>query len=205
MTFYDEIQKIKTNQSATVFKGYFLSDISWQQILDFLYTNASLVARVSQEESKRRMAAKQNGTEIYGDVYISPPLWIKSQTGNVWEQIPQLKNYLYKLNQDTGFKEKVDYCTCHEYKFKDVSKCGSTWHLDGIIISLAQRRISEHKDLEDSVYLQMIGNSFWKIKGKEETEFMLEPGDIILVPNEVSHEVWGNGPRSGLLLAGHWL
>lgn len=204
MNLYEKIQKIKQNSSAAVFKNYFPSDISWEQVLNFLYVNSSLIPKISSEEAKRRIDAKKNGTEIYGDVYISPPLWIKSQTGKVWEQIPQLKDYLYKLNKDTQYKENSDYCTCHEHKFKDVSKCNSTWHLDGIIISLALRRISEHRDLEDSVYLQTLGKSFWKIKGKEEIDFVLEPGDIIIVPNEVSHEVWGEGPRSGLLLAAHW-
>lgn len=201
MNLHDEIEKTKKDLSAVVLKNYFSSDISWEQVLNFLYVNASLVAKVSQEESKRRREAKQNGTEIYGDIYMSPPLWIKSQTGNVWEQIPQLKDYIYKLNQETNSDKKYDYCTCHDYKFKDVSKCNSGWHLDGLIISLAQRRISEHKDIKNSIYLQILGQSFWKIRGKEDTEFILDPGDIIMVPNEVSHEVWGNGPRSGLLLA----
>lgn len=201
MNLYEELQQVKYDHSAVVLKNYFPTDISWEQVLNFLYVNASLVARVTQEENQRRMEAKKNGTEIYGDVYMSPPIWIKSQTGDLWEKIPQLKDYVYKLNKDTQLKENAEYCTCHEYKFRDVDKCNSNWHLDGIIISLAKRRISEHKDLKDSVYLQILGRSFWRIRGKEDIEYILEPGDIILVPNEVSHEVWGDGPRSGLLLA----
>lgn len=201
MNLYDELQKIKTDQTAVVFKDYFSSDITWEQVLEFLYANASIVAKVTQQENNRRMEAKKLGTEIYGDVYVSPPLWIKSQTGDVWEKIPQLKDYVYKLNQDTKLKEGADYCTCHQNQFRDLTKCNSNWYLDGIIISLARRKISEHKDTKDSIYLQTLGKSYWKIRGKEDTEFVLEPGDVILVPNEVSHEVWGEGPRSGLLLA----
>lgn len=204
MNLYAEMQKIKIDQSAFVLKKYFQSDISWNDVLRFLYKNASAISKISSAERENRSNARKNGADVYGDIYIYPPLWIKSQTGKVWD-IPQLKDYIYKLNKDTQFKETADYCTCHEYEFRNIDKCNSSWHLDGIIISLAQRRISEHKDLKDSIYLQMVGKSFWKIKGKEEVEIELEPGDVIMVPNEVSHEVWGEGPRSGLLLASHWL
>lgn len=72
MNIYDELKKIKTDQTAVVFKDYFSSDITWEQVLEFLYTNASIVAKVTQQENNRRMEAKKLGTEIYGDVYVSP-------------------------------------------------------------------------------------------------------------------------------------
>jgi ribosomal protein L16 Arg81 hydroxylase len=200
MSLYEEIKKAKSNTSAVVIKNYFVSDISWEDVLNFLYKQASIVSKVaSYEEHQKRDKARKDGADLYGDISMYPPLWIKSQTGKVWEEISQLKDYIKKLNEDN--QNIVKYCTCHENNFRDVTKCGSTWHLDGIIISLAKRRISEHKDLEDSIYLQMLGKSFWKIKGQEENDFILNPGDLIFVPNEASHEVWGEGPRSGLLLA----
>jgi hypothetical protein len=43
-----------------------------------------------------------------------------------------------------------------------------------------------------------LGNSFWKIDDKRTV--VLKPSDVIFISNTVSHEVWGEGPRFGVLL-----
>jgi mannose-6-phosphate isomerase-like protein (cupin superfamily) len=58
--------------------------------------------------------------------------------------------------------------------------------------------VQSHKDVADSYYLQIIGKSFWKIDGLH--VFELSPGDVMFISKTVTHEVSGNGPRSGILI-----
>jgi quercetin dioxygenase-like cupin family protein len=44
----------------------------------------------------------------------------------------------------------------------------------------------------------MIGQSFWKLSGEE--TIVLNPGDLVFLSKEITHEVWGEGPRMGILL-----
>jgi quercetin dioxygenase-like cupin family protein len=57
--------------------------------------------------------------------------------------------------------------------------------------------VSPHRDAHDASYLQILGQSFWKLG--EET-IILNPGDIVFLSKEITHEVWGEGPRMGVLL-----
>lgn len=205
MNLYENIKDMRAKESALVIKDYFNIDLSWDRILSFLYNQSLVVKKVdSYEAHKEREAAIKQGAQLYGDIHMYPPLWIKCQTGDIWSDFPEIKDFMKKLNNDTKFKNGAEYCTCHESNFNASKRCNSTWHLSGMIMSLATKRISEHKDVDDFVYFQMKGKSFWRIVGKEESEYTLEPGDIIVGTKEISHEVWGEGPRSGLLLMSPW-
>jgi len=205
MNLHEEIEKARNDQSAIVLKDYFKIDISWDRILNFLYEQSLHPTKIiSFEAHQERENAIKNGAIIFGDIHMYPPLWIKSQSGKMWDMLPELKDFIEKLNEDTKFKERPKQCTCHLTNFNVAKRCNSTWHLSGMIVSLASKRISEHKDVDDFAYLQIVGKSFWRMVGKEETEFTLNPGDVILGPKEISHEVWGEGPRSGLLLMSPW-
>lgn len=205
MNLYQKIQEARESNSAILIKNYFDIEASWISILNFLYDQSLVVKKVdSYEAHKEREEAKKQGAQLYGDIHMYPPLWIKCQTGQMWEDFPQLKDFIKNLNGDTKFKDGADYCTCHESNFNASKRCNSTWHLSGMIISLASKRISEHKDVDDFAYLQIKGSSFWRIVGNEEKEFVLNQGDMIIGPKEISHEVWGEGPRSGLLLMSPW-
>ena len=111
-----------------------------------------------------------------------------------------LKKFIYKLNEDFGCIKSFEDCTFYKHWKDRPCNCEGIWHSEGFRISLANRFVSEHSDPWDACYLQVIGKSFWKIKGKEIVQYELNPGDILFFPKESTHEVWSEGPRVGILL-----
>lgn len=60
--------------------------------------------------------------------------------------------------------------------------------------------MSRHNDIFDAGYIQLMGDSVWSLNDDEEN-VVLSPGDLLLITKDTPHAVWGNGPRSGLLLS----
>ena len=62
-----------------------------------------------------------------------------------------------------------------------------------------------HCDNWDVVFVQLIGNSIWNIyKNQEDSDpiqsELIIPGDVIIVPKGVYHEIYANTPRAGISL-----
>ena len=153
-------------------KDYFHINTNWQTALNILYKNSE---------------GSQRGNT----------LWFKIKNRRLFDDLPDLKPFFEKLNKDSG-SEYFDECTFYDEWLAGMCNCEGIWHIDGPVISLDNGQVSMHKDARDAAYLQMLGQSFWKLDGKESV--VLNPGDILFISKKVRHEVWGQGPRMGILL-----
>lgn len=197
MNLFESFKEAKQNKNAIIIKNYFDINMPWESILNFIYNQACIDNEKTLEEEK---AKKHAGTVVSGNLTVTAPLWITPQTGKVWEDFPILKDFIYKLNKDFNSTANFEDCTFYKHWVDRPCNCDSIWHSEGFRISLANRFVSEHSDPWDGCYFQIIGKSFWRIKGSEEVEYELNSGDILLFPKETTHEVWSEGPRVGILL-----
>lgn len=154
-------------------ENYFQVKTNWDQALSLLYKNA--------KDSQPRP-----------DV-----LWFKIKNRRIFDEFTDLREFLEKINKDfdSDFFEKCKY---YDDWATGRCRCKSIWHMDGPIISLDNETVSAHKDISDAAYLQMIGQSFWKLNDEE--TIILNPGDLLFISKKITHEVWGEGPRMGVLL-----
>jgi hypothetical protein len=167
-----QIEKRKSGEIKNLLiKNYFETKITWSRVLDLLYKNGE-------------------------NVQIIDPLWIKIKDRKVFPNIPEIEEFILKLNVDFGFEFNQD-CDFNNNWDSGRCYCDHTWHMDGFVVSLAPKSMGSHKDVHDSCYLQLVGDSFWELDGKEIIK--LEPGDLLFVSQDTTHKVWGNGPRAGIL------
>jgi hypothetical protein len=198
----EEFKKAKQDGKVIVKKSYITELPNWDSVLTFVYKQTS-IEEYEDENKKMFQNISNNGmivNTVHGNIVIQDPLWIKSITGKIVEDVSELKDFIVKINKDFGIN--LDFQKCLSYKKPLVGRCtcNSVWHADGLVVSLAVKHISDHKDIFDAGYIQLIGKSFWKINGDEKNIITLNPGDLLLLPNELNHEVWGEGPRAGVLL-----
>jgi hypothetical protein len=152
-------------------ENYFHINTNWEQAVNLIYKNV---------EGQR------------GDT-----LWFKIKNRRLFEDMPDLKAFFEKINKDYG-SEYYDECTYYDDWSFGRCSCKGIWHVDSPVISLDNGVVSAHRDINDAAYLQILGQSFWKLGGKEEV--VLSPGDILFLSKKITHEVWGQGPRMGILI-----
>lgn len=197
-----EFKNAKQTGNFIVKKSYISELPNWDSVLNFVYDQTC----VDEKEKENRNFYEKIFPDgrvintVHGNIVIQDPLWIKSVTGKVWDQISELKTFLYKLNKDFGIDSDFENCSYYDGTVLRLCNCDAVWHSDGLVVSLAVKHISDHKDVFDAGYIQLIGKSFWKINGDKDNIITLDPGDLLLLPNELTHEVWGEGPRAGVLL-----
>jgi len=153
-------------------ENYFNVNTNWQEALNLLYKNS--------KESQQRP-----------DV-----LWFKVKNRRIFDDLPDLRDFYKKINQDFN-SEFYEQCPYYDDWFSGRCRCKGMWHIDGPVISLDGSTVSPHKDVSDAAYIQILGKSFWKLDGNE--TIVLNPGDLLLISNKITHEVWGEGPRMGIL------
>lgn len=124
-------------------------------------------------------------------------LWFKIKNRRLFDDMPDLKPLFEKINKDSG-SEYFENCPYYDNWHGGLCNCEGIWHVDGPVISLDNGVVSPHRDAHDAAYLQILGQSFWKLSEKETV--ILSPGDIIYLSKEIIHEVWGEAPRMGVLL-----
>jgi hypothetical protein len=156
----------------TLIKDYFPIKTNWESAVNILYKNA--------EGSQR-----------------SNTLWFKIKNRRLFDDIPDLKPFFEKINKDSN-SDYYDECTYYDDWQGGLCNCEGIWHVDGPVISLDNGTVDQHRDVSDAAYLQMLGQSFWKLDGRETV--VLNPGDILFISNKIRHAVWGEGPRMGVLL-----
>lgn len=156
-----------------VLRGYFQVNTDWQTTLNLLFKNSDT-------------------TQANGGL-----LWFKIQNRKIFSDMPDLKTFCEKLNQDFD-SEFFEGCNWNENFYGGRCNCSGIWHIDGPVISLGHKHISTHKDQMDAAYIQILGNSFWKLNDQDTV--VLKPSDVLILPKTTSHEVWGEGPRLGVLL-----
>lgn len=186
---FDLIKEAKANRVGIVFEQYQIPTITWEDMMKYIYKE-STITNLNLEEK----AAKLNNhraLDYIGNIQIQERFWLAPQTSDLFEELDGVSELLYKLNNG------VDNRHCSYYK-KQQHDCESDWHPQGVRMSLSNRLVSDHHDPHDIFYWQILGTSFWKIDGG--ITYKLEPGDMLYLPLENSHEVWCDGPRAGLLI-----
>lgn len=188
----DLIKEAKENKHGIVFEQYQLPDITWQDVLNFIY-DESIINDNRSISLEKKVKAYDNHVVLdsIGNIQIQNHMWLAPQTNNLFNRFKGVSELLYKLNNG------VDNSYC-EYFNQGNHNCESDWHFQGIRISLSNRLVNDHHDPHDIFYWQIVGTSFWKIDGG--ITYTLSPGDLFYLPLENSHEVWCDGPRAGLLI-----
>jgi hypothetical protein len=186
---FDLIREAKENKHGVVFEKYQIPEISWEDLMNFIYRESVL-----NNPDLRNKVEKINNLDVLdyiGNVQLQNKFWLAPQTNNLFEEFLGVSELLYKINNSKENKE------CNYYK-KQRHNCNLDWHYQGIRMSLSNRLVSDHHDPHDIFYWQIVGTSFWKIDGG--ITYTLNPGDLLYLPLENSHEVWCDGPRAGLLI-----
>jgi hypothetical protein len=166
-----DIETIK-NAGYIVKPNHFEVKTDWPTVLDLIYKNSD--------------NTKTNGRD----------LWIKIKDRRPFGHIPDLRDFCHQLNKD--FESKyIEGCDFNKDWDKPCS-CFGIWHIDGPVVSLSNIHISKHKDIKIAAYIQILGNSFWKLNDNK--TITLKPSDVIFLNKDIEHEVWGEGPRFGVLL-----
>jgi hypothetical protein len=197
MDILSVFKEAATEEEAVLIENYFKTKFTWQNALDFIYKQ-TINRNLDLEEKVR----KQDDTvHVNGNILIQHPFWLAPQTGLVWEEFPEIKDFLHKINSESGYD--YDFSNCDYYKEWDDRNCSckSLWHSEGIKVSLGEKTINEHSDPWPACYLQSIGTSFWEIKGKNSKKiYELKEGDLLFFPKKTTHRVWAEGPRVGFLI-----
>ena len=106
-----QIEKFKSVEiKDLLIKDYFKSTINWDRVLNLLYKNSDLLQIIN-------------------------PLWIKIKQRQIFSDMPEIKDFLLKLNVDFKF-EFNENCSFDDDWFSGVCTCNEQWHIDGIVVSL---------------------------------------------------------------------
>jgi hypothetical protein len=186
---FNQIEDAKKNNQALVFEKYQMPEITWEDVLLFLYKE-SLVPNHDLIQKVKHINNPADFNSI-GNIQIQDKFWLSPQSHNIFKDFKGVSELLYKLN------DSKDNSDCKYYSNAWCS-CDSYWHFQGIRISLSNRLVSDHHDPHDIFYWQILGTSFWKVDNN--ITYTLNPGDMLYLPKESSHEVWCDGPRAGLLI-----
>ena len=186
---FNMIKEAKEKKEGIVFKKYQMPKITWEDMVRYIYKESTLSN--SDLEEKVKKVGNHKTLDNIGNIQIQERFWLAPQTPDLFSEFEGLSELLYKLNNS------VDNRECGYYR-KEQHNCSSDWHPQGIRLSLSNRVVSDHHDPHDIFYWQILGTSFWKIDNK--ITYTLEPGDMLYLPLENSHEVWCDGPRAGLLI-----
>lgn len=185
----DLIKEAKKNKHGLVFEKYQIPEITWEDMMKYIYKESTMSNPDLAERVKR--VNNPDALDNIGNIQIQNKFWLAPQNSNLFDEFAGVAELLYKLNNSKDNRE------CAYYK-KQQHDCDSDWHPQGIRMSLSDRLVSDHHDPHDIFYWQIVGTSFWKID--EGITYTLNPGDMLYLPLENSHEVWCEGPRAGLLI-----
>lgn len=197
MNLLSEFKEAAINDEAVLIENYFKTNFTWQDALNFVYDQT----KINNPDLETKIKAAGPGIDTYGNILAQKPMWLAPQTGLVWKHFPEMKDFLFKINKESGFD--TEFSNCNYYKEWDARgcTCGTLWHTEGIKVSLGEKTVKEHSDPWPACYLQSIGTSFWEIKGNSSTKtYELKEGDLLFFPKKTTHRVWATGPRVGFLI-----
>lgn len=165
----------KKNKKILHFKNFHQSAITWQEALDFVYTESKDGRIIQQHE---------------GYFFL--------QDANLF-MFDQVKEFMDKVNGGPG-SEECKWYKSPEQKGRQCSQCGKYWHIQTLRFSITDHKVSNHNDPNDVLYWQLLGTSKWIMN--QNTEYLLNPGDLLYFNQEDSHEVLQDGPRAGIIIDG---
>ena len=180
------MENAKQNGEVLTVEKYHTSEITWEDVAKFLYSESLIPNEILKDRIFNQ------GGAFRGNVEIQSGLWFAPQgRKSIFSHFKGVTELLYKLNKS------IDNTNCDYYEGKPCN-CSSDWHLQGIRISMTDRVTGYHQDTVDAIFWQILGTSLWEVDQKETYE--LKPGDLVYLPTETAHKVWGVGPRLGLII-----
>jgi len=163
------IQKSLVDREAIKFENVFSNDYTWNNFINFINY------AIKQDNPN---AQNTNAKETIGYV-------------NFWQKLTMtldnLSNeYFPELEEKNIFLQSF-------INKKSIGKFGAVSFTD------SEPTTGIHSDPVTVMYWNCIGSVEWKIYAESGTQFfILNPGDIILVPSEITHEVTSLGPRAAI-------
>jgi hypothetical protein len=157
------------NRVAVKFSNVFENDYSWTHFIEFI--NHSI-------KQRNPAASKTNFKETIGYV-------------NFWHRLTMTldntsENYFPSIEEKTNFLQSfID----REY----VNRFGAVSFTD------SEPTTGKHSDPVTVMYWNCIGSVRWDVYSESgQQSFILSPGDVILVPHDITHEVTSLGPRAAI-------
>jgi hypothetical protein len=197
MNILSRFKEAAVEEEAVFIENYFKTTFTWQNALDFIYKQ-TIDRNLDLEEKVRN---QDDTVHVNGNILIQHPFWLAPQTGLVWEEFPEIKDFLHKINLESEYDHDFSNCEYYKHWESRACSCNALWHSEGIKVSLGKKAINEHSDPWPACYLQSIGTSFWEIKEKKSRKtYELKEGDLLFFPKKTTHRVWATGPRVGFLI-----
>lgn len=178
----DTFKQAKKNKDILLFENFQAPEITWEEILNFLF----------QESKEKSLSLPED--DKWGNVQVQDHLWLAPQTNYLFNKFKGIEELLNKVNG----KNTNKYCSYYTNTRR--CDCNNVWHSQGIRISLGNRTVSSHQDPHDILYWQIVGSSYWKINNDK--TYKLKPGDLFYFSQEDYHMVWCDEPRAGLIIDG---
>jgi hypothetical protein len=188
----DIIEKARKNKEVLHIKNFQIPEITWEDTLNFLYNESTIDNKSLQENS-----GWGSSGQVYGNIRAIRG-YLLAQTNDLFPIFKGTSELMEKINGSkisescTYYKNKPDsesYLDCN---------CGQDWHIQALRFSISNHLVSDHNDPNDVLYWQILGTSYWKIN--KDKVYKLSPGDLFYFNREDSHEVWQDGPRSGIII-----
>jgi hypothetical protein len=174
----------KENKKILLFENFQKPEITWDEVLSFVYEQSSKYNSKIIDEAK-----KTNGSAVGNILAFNGYFFIKEN--NLFSTFKGVKELLKKVNGG----ESGENCSFYKNNRCD---CKLMWHTQALRFSITKHVVSDHNDPNDVLYWQILGNSTWIINNDK--EYVLKPGDLFYFNKEDSHIVKEDGPRSGIII-----
>lgn len=179
--------KAKENQDILHFKNFQQPEITWGDALDFIYK----LGKIPNENMKNRSI--KEGGKPFGSVLLADNGYFWFEESNLFPIFKGVTEFMEKVNGGLSGKE------CSHYWGKPGHcDCDQQWHIQTLRFSIGDHQVSSHRDPNDVLYWQLLGNSYWKMN--DDKEYKLEPGDLMYFNKEDYHAVRQDGPRAGIII-----
>lgn len=190
-------KKAKENKEVLHFKNFQTPDISWEDIVNFIYSDS--IKKTDLEfnfENKLAYANKEDGSQAVGNLFIDRETYLLPQTRDLHNVFKGVSELMEKVNGDT----RSEKCKYYNSYWDGSCDCDSLWHIQGLRFCIADKVIGPHNDPCNVLYWQILGTSYWTINNDKVYE--LNPGDLLYFNQEDLHSVHHKGPRVGIIIDG---
>lgn len=181
-------QNAKKNQEVLYFKNFQTPEITWDDVLSFIY-NLSITPSEQMNERVKR----SQGFQICGST-INKNGYFLFDENNLFSKFKGVREFMTKVNGGNS----SEGCCYYNENFRGKCDCNEQWHIQALRFSITDHTVSDHNDPNDVLYWQLLGTSYWTIN--QNKEYKLEPGDLLYFNQEDSHLVWQDGPRAGIII-----
>jgi hypothetical protein len=188
----DIFKQAKINKEVLHFENFQAPEITWEDATKFIYKESTF----SNKELNQNHDRVNKGETIHGNMIMNRG-YLLPQTRNLFSVFPGVTELMNKVN-DTKNSDSCSYY--NDPNITDIvgCNCSSPWHIQALRFSITEHHVRDHHDPNDVLYWQLLGTSYWKIN--KDKVYKLNPGDLFYFNKEDSHEVWQDGPRSGIII-----